>query len=865
MSYRLYYAEASHLSIPKFISNPDPNIYFSDNYCVLDFETTNNNKGDAVDENNRIIYGYVWSSLRGSFSITSGFQLKELEDILYNTDFIVAHNAKFEAKWLLRSGIKTERLLFYDTCLGEYCIAGNRKLALDLSSSCARYGIGEKENVVSGLIYNEVCPSTIPFSLLNDYCRRDVEITKELFLKQRDKIFKDGLEKAVYTRNILVPMLAEIEMSGMFLDEEVVNKLYKENTERHQIINKTLGEITGGINMASPSQVAKFLYGDLGFKELTDRRGNPIRNKPSKQFPEGLPCTDEPTILLLKAKSKKQERFLKLKVEESHLRKTITSYLENFLDSCTNHGCLLHGKLNQIITGTHRLSSSNPNLQNIDRKLKKVITARKKGWKIRSADYCIAPSTRILTTNLEWKQAKDIIEGDKLIGFPEEGTLRECKLRPTIVEKVKKIIKPCVKITTDRGNVVCSTDHFWKARKRKPNGNSKKDTNNLHKADWISANALKIGDSICGYVDPWEEIKEYDAGWFSGFLDGEGWVAGTKVMWGQKPFGHNLLVLDKANAIANKYGFTTLTKDQLTSSACRVYPVGEQTGLKILGMFRPVRLLAKAEKLWRNKRPFGKWSKGRNILSIEYIGEQEVIAIQTDAHTFIAEGMLSHNCQLEFRVAAWLAQDQQALQDILDDVDVHTVTKETITNAGQEITRQEAKAHTFKPLYGGSSGTEAEKAYYDAFKSKYPEITATQNEWVDEVLSTGKLRTVTGLLFYFTGTEYTQSGYVINSTAIKNYPVQMFATADIAPMGALLLWHSLKSMNLKSFIINLVHDSVIMEEYEKEDEILGNLIDRCLSKDVIGFYKKLLGIDLNYPLDVDQKKTTNWDWDKING
>ena len=65
--------------------------------------------------------------------------------------------------------------------------------------------------------------------------------------------------------------------------------------------------------------------------------------------------------------------------------------------------------------------------------------------------------------------------------------------------------------------------------------------------------------------------------------------------------------------------------------------------------------------------------------------------------------------QLEFRTAVYLAQDSQGMEDIKNKIDVHQYTADIIG-----VSRQDAKAHTFKPLYGGVTGTEDEKRYYDA-------------------------------------------------------------------------------------------------------------------------------------------------------
>ena len=73
--------------------------------------------------------------------------------------------------------------------------------------------------------------------------------------------------------------------------------------------------------------------------------------------------------------------------------------------------------------------------------------------------------------------------------------------------------------------------------------------------------------------------------------------------------------------------------------------------------------------------------------------------------------------QLEFRTAVYLAQDKQGMEDIKNKIDVHQYTADIIG-----VSRQDAKAHTFKPLYGGVTGTEDEKRYYTKFLEKYKDI-----------------------------------------------------------------------------------------------------------------------------------------------
>jgi len=82
--------------------------------------------------------------------------------------------------------------------------------------------------------------------------------------------------------------------------------------------------------------------------------------------------------------------------------------------------------------------------------------------------------------------------------------------------------------------------------------------------------------------------------------------------------------------------------------------------------------------------------------------------------------------QLEFRTAAFLAQDETAMDEIATGFDVHSYTAQVISDAGQPTSRQDAKAHTFAPLFGatGYGRSKAEQAYYEHFTEKYKGVAA---------------------------------------------------------------------------------------------------------------------------------------------
>jgi DNA polymerase-1 len=605
--------------LPEFIRNPNTERFLTDDYLVADLETTNLDTGDAVNPNNRIVYGYVYSSKYGNFDIHSELDLLKLEDLFYEVDLVVAQGAKFELKWAKRVGIRINRFLPYDTMLGDYVRAGNRKWRLDLGSISRRYGGRGKASFVSNLIDAGVCPSEIPPKALKAYCRQDVKETLSIFLKQREILKKEGLLAPMYLRCITTPVLADIELRGIHLDKQMVEKVHNEYSTRYNEISRELEQITGGINMASSQQVAKFLYEDLKFEEVKDRKGKPIRNKGNKKTPEGTRKTDEDTINLLKPKTEGQKKFLKLKLEESKLRKKITSYTSNFLEACEKNNCMVHGSLNQAVSGTHRLTSSAPNLQNVDIQLKKCVDTREEGYGIRNADY---------------------------------------------------------------------------------------------------------------------------------------------------------------------------------------------KGLEMVG-------------------------------------------------------------------AGLLAQDKQCLIDIQTKHDFHSYTASIIDPKGWEkagrskstplgeAIRRNSKKHTFKPLFNGRSGTKQEQAYYAEFRKRYPDISKMQEGWVVEVLRDKSLTTVTGLKFYWPDCRMKGDGYVTRSTEIYNYPIQNISTAEIAPTGVCILWHYLNAAGLKSFIINEVHDSVLIEEYLKESELLEPLVVQAMTQDVVWFFDKLIGFSINFPLEIEQDISSHWGHNEV--
>ena len=216
---------------------------------------------------------------------------------------------------------------------------------------------------------------------------------------------------------------------------------------------------------------------------------------------------------------------------------------------------------------------------------------------------------------------------------------------------------------------------------------------------------------------------------------------------------------------------------------------------------------------------------------------------------FILEGDYK---QLEFRVAGFLSDDNTVYKEVEEGFDVHSFTAQMM-----DVTRQEAKAHTFKPLYGGVSGTDKQRNYYRAFKNKYTGITHWHEALAEEAMARKKITLPSGREYLFPNVRRTRWGGVTSGTAIKNYPVQGFATADLLPMALVYTSKLLADNKMQSVICNTVHDSIVFDVHPKEKDLAIDI----LSKGMLSLYdecKKRYGITYSMPVGIELKIGKNW-------
>ena len=230
-------------------------------------------------------------------------------------------------------------------------IVQNAKLAIEVLS---KYDISPK-----GILWDTM----IAHYLINPDLHHNKEYMSEEFTPNRvAKVFgqKASLEKQLQEANMerlfmevempLVPVLAEMEMTGVMLDTKELARVQQEMNERANQIEQEIYELAGeSFNIASPKQVGDILFGKMQIME-----------KP-KKTKTGQFVTSEEVLQQLRPKNPIVGKIL----DHRALKKLLGTYVEalpKLINPKTGH---VHTSFNQCVTATGRLSSSDPNLQNI--------------------------------------------------------------------------------------------------------------------------------------------------------------------------------------------------------------------------------------------------------------------------------------------------------------------------------------------------------------------------------------------------------------------------------------------------------------------------------------------------------------------
>lgn len=596
------------------------------------------------------------------------------------------------------------------------------------------------------------------FSKAARYTGLDVRYTWLIWEQFRRLLEKRGDANLTRLEMDVLESLLPGALLGMPVDEAAMRELGHRLTRDHQEIEQKIFAASGEVwDLNSTPQKQRFVY------EIRGHEPEVYTDKSCQDHTEGDHhdgCTPSTSAGVLESYAQRDDAVAAL-LEYANVQKLRSTYsgainpdgsyvlnkqglpIAGMLDFIVDGR--VHPNLNQYGADTNRLSSSSPNLQNIPSRsederakaLRKMFIADP-GFSLVVADYCVAPETLVAMTDMTWKPAGEVEVGDEVLGFPEsvgEGYGRSGSLyERTKVVSSKRVTRPCYRVHTSRGEVVSSAEHRWLARRAPKPGVARA---------WTRTDELQVGSSISYWVEPWEYEDSTESGYAAGFLDGEGYLSETGDLgWGQKPGP----VLDKFNDILRRRGFDIrLSSVDKVSGVEKWRVAGPGGAARVIGWCRPVRLLAKSPRVWEGRRTWTKTGTPAIVEKIEYLGEQETVALGTGTKTFIANGFLSHNSQIEYRVLAYLSEDPTLIEAFLEGWDPHAATMALLLDKPiDEVTKQErdaGKGTNFGQVYGAGAATIAKSAGVSITRAKwikkeyevrFPKVTAWKKDVVNE-------------------------------------------------------------------------------------------------------------------------------------
>ncbi|HRO41606.1 MAG TPA: DNA polymerase I [Flavipsychrobacter sp.] len=298
--------------------------------------------------------------------------LFDKEDVLW-----IGQNLKYDMTMLKHYGFYLKGKL-YDTMLANYVIEPEGKRGMDiLSAKYLRYNPISIETLI-GKGKNQKSMRDVEIELVKEYAAEDADVTLQLKHCFEPMIDKAEVRKVLdEIENPLLPVLMEMEYEGVGIDVPFLNEYSKEmEFEIRQAEERVFGHAGLKFNLGSPKQLGEVLF-DL------------MKLDSAKKTKTGQYATGEDVLQKLRNKHQIIEDILVYR-ELTKLKSTYIDSLPQLLNPKTGR---VHTCFNQAVAVTGRLSSTNPNLQNIPirtdrgREIRKAFISRGEGWKLISADY----------------------------------------------------------------------------------------------------------------------------------------------------------------------------------------------------------------------------------------------------------------------------------------------------------------------------------------------------------------------------------------------------------------------------------------------------------------------------------------------
>ena len=263
----------------------------------------------------------------------------------------VGQNVKYDIQVLKNYGIEVKAPL-WDTMIAHYLINPGRENNMDsMAESLLHYQTIHIEQLIGPKGQAQKSMRSLSPAEVYQYAAEDADITLRLKNVLEPKLKEVGAEELFHDIEMpLVPVLADMERNGVRLDTKALDDVRTTFTQRMTELEQEIYQLAGeSFNIASPRQVGEILFGKLKIVEK------------AKKTKTGQYQTSEEVLQSLSSKHPIVEKIL----AHRGLKKLIGTYIDalpRLINPNTGH---IHTSFNQCVTTTGRLSSSDPNLQNI--------------------------------------------------------------------------------------------------------------------------------------------------------------------------------------------------------------------------------------------------------------------------------------------------------------------------------------------------------------------------------------------------------------------------------------------------------------------------------------------------------------------
>ena len=328
--------------------------FFTKDFLVLDTETTSTSAIDAElvglsfsVEEHKAFYVPISANRKEALQIVNIFKS------LYENDKIlkIGQNLKYDIEVLRNYGVELKGPM-WDTMIAHYLIQPELRHNMDyMAEVYLHYKTIHIDELIGPKGKKQRSMRDLSPTLVYEYACEDADITLQLKNKLEPELKRLQCEDLFYNIEMpLMPVLAEMEMNGVCLDTESLAETSKQFTARMNEMEARIYELAGEkFNIASPKQVGEILFDKLKIVEK------------AKKTKTGQYVTSEEVLQQLRNKHEIVADIL----EHRGLKKLVGTYIDalpKLINPRTGH---IHTSFNQTITATGRLSSSDPNLQNI--------------------------------------------------------------------------------------------------------------------------------------------------------------------------------------------------------------------------------------------------------------------------------------------------------------------------------------------------------------------------------------------------------------------------------------------------------------------------------------------------------------------